>query len=87
MMVVVPTGTHVSLHYGRTGVDWAGLLLTIVGLVGLAGLANWKLQPLEPRTPRRRRMETVGAPPSGSNGDGRLDPVGPSEDESAPVLA
>ncbi len=25
LMVVVPTGTHVSLHYGRTGVDWAGM--------------------------------------------------------------
>ena len=87
MMVVVPTGTHVSLHYGRTGVDWAGILLTLVGLAGLAGLANWKLEPLEPRTSRRRRLETVGAPPSGPNGNGHWDPSDPSEDESAPVLA
>jgi hypothetical protein len=86
MMVVVPTGTHVSLHYGRTGVDWAGMLFTVFGLVGLAGLARWKLTPLEPRPPRRRRVETVGAPP-GPDGSGQVDPAGPSEDESAPVLA
>src|SRR5205807_2368448 len=67
MMVVVPTGTHVSLHYGRTPVDWAGTLLTVFGLLGLAGLANWKLVPLAPLPPRRR-VETVGAPPSGPSG-------------------
>ena len=85
MMVVVPTSTHVELHYGRTGVDWAGILLTLMGLAGLFGLANWKLTPLDPRPPRRRRVETVSAP--GLNGDGPLEPTGPSEDESAPVLA
>jgi hypothetical protein len=85
LMVVVPTGTHVSLHYGRTAVDWAGLLLTVFGLAGLAGLARWKLEPLEPRS-SGRRVETVGAPP-GPDGSGPPEPAGPSEDESAPVLA
>ena len=87
LMVVVPTGTHVSLHYGRTAVDWAGAALTLVGFVGLAGLARWKLEPLEARPPRRRRAETVGAPPAGPGGPGEGEPGGPSEDESAPVLA
>jgi hypothetical protein len=86
MMVVVPTGTHVSLHYGRTSVDWAGTLLTVFGLLGLAGLANWKLVPLAPRPPRRR-VETVGAPPSGPGGPSEPDSGGPSEEEPAPLLA
>jgi hypothetical protein len=86
MMVVVPTGTHVSLHYGRTAVDWAGVLLTVFGLLGLAGLANWKLVPLAPRPSRRRRVETVGAPP-GPGGPPAPGAGGPSEEEPAPLLA
>ena len=38
-MVVVPTARHVSLHYGRTAVDDAGLGLTVIGVVALGGLA------------------------------------------------
>jgi hypothetical protein len=87
LMVVVPTSTHVALHYGRTGVDWAGIGLTAVGLLGLAGLASWQLVPLAPRPPRRRRVQTVGAPPSGSSGPSEPDAGGPSQDESAPALA
>ncbi|HEV7536143.1 MAG TPA: hypothetical protein VGP90_10945, partial [Acidimicrobiia bacterium] len=87
MMVVVPTGTHVSLHYGRTPVDWAGTLLTVFGLLGLAGLAGWKLVPLAPLPPRRRRAATVGAPPAGAGGPDQPDSGGPSEEEPAPLLA
>jgi hypothetical protein len=87
LMVVVPTGTHVSLHYGRTGVDWAGVLLTVFGLLGLAGLARWKLVPLPPRPPRRRREEAAGSPLSGSGGPSEPGPGGPSEEEPAPLLA
>jgi hypothetical protein len=83
LMVVVPTGTHVELHYGRTGVDWAGLLLSAVGLVGLAGLAAWKLDPLPPRSPWRKRVEQAGAPPAGPPGG----PEPHSEEEPAPLLA
>ncbi len=83
LMVVVPTGTHVELHYGRTAVDWAGVLLTVFGLLGLAGLAGWKLTPLPPRTPwRKRRVEDAAAPPS-SVSDG---PEPHSEEEPAPLL-
>jgi hypothetical protein len=86
-MIVVPTGTHVSLHYGRTPVDWAGTILTVFGLVGLVGLAGWKLDPLGARPPRRRRVETAGGPPSGPPGPPGPDPGGPSEEEPAPLLA
>ncbi len=39
-MVVVPTEQTVELRYGRTGVDWAGILLTVAGLLGLIGLGR-----------------------------------------------
>lgn len=32
LMVVVPTDTSVSLTYGRTAVDWLGILLTLAGI-------------------------------------------------------
>ncbi|MGI9595233.1 MAG: hypothetical protein ACR2QK_03680 [Acidimicrobiales bacterium] len=35
MMVVIPTSTDVTLSYGRTLVDHAGIVLTILGLAGL----------------------------------------------------
>ena len=35
-MVVVPTDNEVTLTYGRTSVEWLGLLMTLVG-IGLAG--------------------------------------------------
>jgi hypothetical protein len=87
LMVVMPTSTHVSLHYGRTGVDWAGIVLTLFGVFGLVGLSQWKLVPLSPRPPRRRRVETVGAPPPGGYGPPDGGSGDPSEDESAPALA
>jgi hypothetical protein len=81
LMVVVPTDTHVELHYGRTGVDWAGIFLSVVGLLGLAGLAGWKLDALPPRSPWRRRQQEAGAPPAGPS-DG---PEPHSEEEPAPL--
>ena len=83
LMVVVPTGTHVELHYGRTAVDWAGLLLSVLGLIGLAALSGWKLDPLPPRSPRRKPAEEAGAPPAGPAGG----PEPHSEEEPAPLLA
>ena len=38
-MVVVPTSDEVTLRYGRTPVDVAAILLTVVGLVALGALA------------------------------------------------
>ncbi len=39
LMIVVPTSRHVELTYGYTPVDWAGFLLSLLGLVALAGMA------------------------------------------------
>jgi hypothetical protein len=87
LMVVVPTDTTVELHFGRTPVDWAGTLFTVLGFVGLAGLARWKLVPLAPRPAWRRRREVAGAPPADGSGPAEPGTGGPSEEESAPVLA
>ena len=38
-MVVVPTSRHVSLHYGRTPVDVAGVGLSLLGAAAVVGLA------------------------------------------------
>jgi hypothetical protein len=42
-MVVVPTAKHVELTYGTTSAEWAGRVLTLVGLAGLGGLVWWGL--------------------------------------------
>ena len=53
-MVVIPTKTHVSLHYGYTPVDEFGWLLTIAGLIGVIVL--WRMGPvIYPERPARRR--------------------------------
>ncbi|MGF1599346.1 MAG: hypothetical protein ACFCVK_20945 [Acidimicrobiales bacterium] len=47
LMVVVPTETSVRLHYGRTPVDWLGIVLTVAGLgalVALHGLDRGRLR-------------------------------------------
>jgi len=38
LMVVIPTETHVSLHYGWTPIDLLAWLLTLLGLAGLVVL-------------------------------------------------
>ncbi len=42
LMVVVPTSRSVSLHYARSGPEWIGIFLTIVGVAGLVGLVRWR---------------------------------------------
>jgi hypothetical protein len=53
-MVVVPTSKHVTLHYGYTGVDLLGMLLTALGLAGVAAFVVGDRR-------RRRRMAEAGA--------------------------
>jgi hypothetical protein len=63
LMVVVPTSHDVSLHYGRTGIEWLGFITTLVGLAGLVALVRWRPAPAgEPDLPRRfgRRGDGAG---------------------------
>ena len=46
LMVVVPTATHVRLHYGYTGVDLVSMMLTLFGIVGLVALFRARPQPV-----------------------------------------
>jgi hypothetical protein len=63
LMVVVPTARHVSLHFGRTNVDYLAILLTLVGIGGLVLLAGSSVIPMpEPRRRERRRAPQSGAP-------------------------
>ena len=57
LMVVIPTANHVSLNYGSTPVDWAGIILSILGL-GVIGYM-WKAGPVAYRSRRRRRRRVV----------------------------
>ena len=49
LMVVVPTDTHVELHYGSTSVDYVAYLLTAIGIVLLALL--FRSRPAPPSQP------------------------------------
>ena len=53
LMVVIPTDTKVSMHFGRTPVDWLGIGLTLLGLVGLVWLARQPAIAVEPERPPR----------------------------------
>jgi uncharacterized membrane protein len=41
LMVVVPTSHDVALRYGTSGADWAGRILSLLGLAALVGGAVW----------------------------------------------
>ena len=60
LMVVVPTATHVSMHYGTTMVEYGSWAITLGGLVALAFL--FRAAPLPMPEPRRwfeRRQDEV----------------------------
>ena len=77
MMVVVPTARHVELHYGRTGVDYAGTGLTVAGLVALVVVAvrsPRRVRRLEASAAAAKRQAQADEPPNGAQGaaeDGR----------------
>jgi hypothetical protein len=57
LMVVVPTSHDVTLSYGRSGVDYLGDFLTVLGVLALAALIGvpwWRS--------RQRRQGTHAAP-------------------------
>jgi len=39
-MLVIPEQSHFELYYGRTAVDWIGLLITVAGVLLLVGCAT-----------------------------------------------
>jgi hypothetical protein len=50
-MVVVPTSKHVKLTFSTATIDWAGRVLTVVGIVGLGGLVWWGMAARRPDDP------------------------------------
>ncbi len=57
-MVVVPTGTEVRLTYGRSGVEWFSMAVTLVGLAAVV----WLLA-------RSRRAQEAGTGATGTPGE------------------
>jgi hypothetical protein len=75
LMVVVPTGTHVELRYGFTGIDLASWALTFLGLAGVVVLAALGRTPLPERSERLAlpwapadREPQAGEPDDGAGG-------------------
>jgi hypothetical protein len=65
-MVVIPTARDVSLHYGRAGVEWAGWLVSLLGLAGLVALARAKpIEMPEPAVVEERPRAAVRRPGGG----------------------
>jgi hypothetical protein len=63
LMVVVPTSKHVTMHFGRTSVDYLANLLTLLGIGGLVLLVRAPAIPMpEPRRRRRPDPAATGAP-------------------------
>ena len=81
LMVVIPTSTHVSMHFGRTPVDLVAIFLTLLGLVGVVWLAVAPPIAVEPEQPPRLsrwldRQLTIERTPVGPPADGE-NPPGP----------
>ena len=64
LMVVIPTANHVTLDYGYTSLDWAGFVISILGLAGIVVL--WRLRPVTYPVPRH----FLGRGPAGAFGGG-----------------
>jgi hypothetical protein len=64
-MVVIPTKTHVTLHYGYTPVDDFGWLLTIAGIIAV--IVMWRMGPvIYPSRPAHLRRRWFFLPPLAS---------------------
>ncbi len=70
-MVVVPTDSHVTLRYGRTGLDWLTMLATALGLVYCVRLRrSGDLRFASDSPGSRHRIDAVTAETSGTSSDG-----------------
>ena len=86
-MVVIPTSTHVSLHYGRTPVDLIAMFLTLLGIAGVVWLARSRPlvfpvppQPEEPLDPTSARPVEWDTWEEWNGSDG-WEPDTPTEEE------
>ncbi|CAA9239579.1 MAG: hypothetical protein AVDCRST_MAG50-2142 [uncultured Acidimicrobiales bacterium] len=92
LMVVVPTATSVELHYGRTPIDIAALVLTLLGLAGALALGwlwprqSW--QEPEPTSPVDEPLKPLDEPLEplavGSSTQGEPLPVGSTPQDRHP---
>ena len=87
LMVVIPTSTHVSLHYGRTPVDLIAMFLTLLGIAGVVWLARSRPlvfpvppQPEEPLDPTSARPVEWDTWEEWNGSDG-WEPDTPTEEE------
>ncbi len=63
-MVVIPTDTHVHMHFGTTPVDRAGWSMTLVGLAAVAGMAlQERRRKVREADAAERVAPTAAAPP------------------------
>jgi hypothetical protein len=72
LMVVVPTEQDVTLSFGRTWLDWLGLLMSVVGFVLVGWLA------VRDQRAADAEAEEDGRPAAGPGGDGGPGPDGPT---------
>jgi hypothetical protein len=83
LMVVVPTSRSVTLHYARSGPEWVGIFLTVIGVGGLVGLVIWR--------PRRPESEPDPIPdpdpPAGLDPPAGPEPDPPVEQPTEPAEA
>jgi len=93
LMVVIPHGTHVRLHYGRTPVDYLGIALTLLGLVGVMVLVRLRPVDVPPDRPGRISAwldEVITIPPTPPRAERRRraphDPGADDEDDDGPGL-
>ncbi|HEX2850873.1 MAG TPA: hypothetical protein VHN98_09980, partial [Acidimicrobiales bacterium] len=63
LMVVIPTSTKVDLHYGWTGVDILGWLVSLVALAGVAYVSLRPVRMPEPPRPAEEFVDPFYVPP------------------------
>jgi hypothetical protein len=87
LMVVIPTDTHVELHYGWTPVDLLAWALTVLGIVGVVFLAR-RPDLTVPVAPPATAASVYGPdPPEPEPEADHAPPVGDDEVDEVPVGA